>query len=121
MSARHWAVIGLMITALSWAGNALIARASAGMLPPICLSFWRGSLAVPLWVPLPLRGLRQHRSVSVDNGLRVAVSAALSSPSYNTLLYQAAQSTSAIPLTLVGTGLPVSAFFWSMLLLRQVP
>ncbi|CEA00284.1 membrane protein [Pseudomonas saudimassiliensis] len=121
MSARHWAVIGLMITALSWAGNALIARASAGMLPPIGLSFWRWSVALVLLLPFTLRGLWQYRRLLLDNGLRIAVLAALSISSYNTLLYQAAQSTSAINLTLVGTGLPVSAFFWSMLLLRQVP
>jgi drug/metabolite transporter (DMT)-like permease len=121
MSARHWAVIGLLITALAWAGNALIARASAGMLPPISLSFWRWSLALLLLLPFTLKGLWQSRKLLLDNWLRVALLAALSISSYNTLLYQAAQSTSAINLTLVGTGLPVTAFFWSVVLLRQWP
>src|SRR5690554_413472 len=121
MSARHWAVVGLLLTALAWAGNALIARASAGTLPPISLSFWRWTLALLLLLPFTIRGLWQYRGLLLDNGLRVVVLAALSISSYNTLLYQAAQSTSAINLTLVGTGLPVSAFFGSMLLLRQVP
>lgn len=121
MSARHWAVVGLLLTALAWAGNALIARASAGTLPPISLSFWRWTLALLLLLPFTIRGLWQYRGLLLDNRLRVVVLAALSISSYNTLLYQAAQSTSAINLTLVGTGLPVTAFFWSIVLLRQWP
>ncbi|HIZ49822.1 MAG TPA: DMT family transporter [Candidatus Pseudomonas excrementavium] len=121
MSARHWAVIGLLTTALAWAGNALIARASAGTLPPISLSFWRWSLALLLLLPFTIKGLWQYRRLLLDNWLRVVVLAALSISSYNTLLYQAAQSTTAINLTLVGTGLPVTAFFWSVVLLRQWP
>lgn len=121
MTLRHWAVIGLLITALAWAGNALIARGTAGMLPPISLSFWRWTLALLLLLPFTITGLWRYRKLLLENWMRVAVLAALSISSYNTLLYQAAQSTGAINLTLVGTGLPVTAFFWSVLLLRQWP
>lgn len=121
MTLRHWAVIGLLITALAWAGNALIARGTAGMLPPISLSFWRWTLALLLLLPFTLTGLWRYRRPLLKNWIHVAVLAALSISSYNTLLYQAAQSTGAINLTLVGTGLPVAAFFWSVLLLRQWP
>ena len=38
---RNGAIVGLVICTLAWAGNALVARATAGMLPPIGLSFWR--------------------------------------------------------------------------------
>lgn len=121
MSARHWAIMGLLLAALAWAGNALVARAAAGVLPPIGLSFWRWTLALLLLLPFTCKGLWQHRRLLLDNALRIAILAALSISSYNTLLYQAAQSTSAINLTLVGTGLPVAAFFWSIILLRQWP
>ncbi|WP_193075886.1 DMT family transporter [Pseudomonas sp. FME51] len=121
MTLRHWAVIGLLITALAWAGNALIARGTAGMLPPISLSFWRWTLALLLLLPFTITGLWRYRRLLLENWMRVAILAALSISSYNTLLYQAAQSTGAINLTLVGTGLPVTAFFWSVLLLRQWP
>lgn len=39
MTARYWAIVGLLITSLAWAGNALVARAAIGVLPPIGLSF----------------------------------------------------------------------------------
>lgn len=121
MSVRQRAVFWLVLTALAWAGNALIARAAIGILPPIGLSFWRWSLALILLLPFTARGLWQHRQALLASWKQLAVLAALSISSYNTLLYQAAQSTSAINLTLVGTGLPVAAFFWSVLLLRQWP
>ncbi|MEH6388719.1 DMT family transporter [Pseudomonas profundi] len=118
---RSWAVAGLVICTLAWAGNALVARATAGELPPIGLSFWRWTTALALLLPFTVRGLWQHREVLLTRWKHVVVLAALSISSYNTLLYQAAQSTTAINLTLVNTGLPVAAFIWSVLLLRIWP
>ncbi|GGI87698.1 DMT family transporter [Halopseudomonas pertucinogena] len=121
MTARYWAIFGLLLTSLAWAGNALIARAATGVLPPVGLSFWRWSLALFLLLPFTAKGVWQHRRVLLGNWKQIIVLSALSISSYNTLLYQAAQTTTAINLTLVGTGLPVAAFFWSVLLLRQWP
>lgn len=121
MTTRYWAIVGLLLASLAWAGNALIARAATGALPPIGLSFWRWSLALLLLLPFTAKGVWQHRRVLLANWKQVIVLSALSISTYNTLLYQAAQTTTAINLTLVGTGLPVAAFFWSVLLLRQWP
>ncbi len=118
---RALAICGLLICTLAWAGNALIARATAGMLPPISLSFWRWSTALLLLLPFTLSGLWLHRGVLWTHRYRVLVLAALSISTYNTLLYLAAQSTTAINITLVNTGLPVAAFLWSVLLLKQWP
>ncbi|PAU85701.1 EamA family transporter [Pseudomonas sp. WN033] len=121
MSARHMAMAGLLVCTLAWAGNALIARATAGLLPPIGLSFWRWTTALLLLLPFTVQGLWLHRQTLWRQRWRVAVLAALSISSYNTLLYLAAQSTTAINITLVNTGLPVAAFIWSVLLLREWP
>lgn len=118
---RSWAVAGLVICTLAWAGNALVARATAGDLPPTGLSFWRWTTAMILLLPFTFRGLWQYRDVLLARWRQVVILAALSISSYNTLLYQAAQSTTAINLTLVNTGLPVAAFIWSVLLLRIWP
>ncbi len=112
---------GLVICTLAWAGNALVARASAGLLPPVSLSFWRWATALMLVLPFTLQGLWRYRTVLLPRWRQLAVLAALSITSYNTLLYLAAQSTTAINITLVNTGLPVAAFVWSVVLLRQWP
>lgn len=116
---RNGAIVGLVICTLAWAGNALVARATAGMLPPIGLSFWRWLTALLLLLPFTLPSLYRHRDLLSVHWKQIAILAALSISSYNTLLYLAAQSTTAINITLVNTGLPVAAFIWSVVLLRQ--
>lgn len=119
--ARSWAMAGLVVCTLAWAGNALVARASAGLLPPVGLSFWRWVTAMCLLLPFTARGLWRYRDVLLTHWKQIAVLAAASITSYNTLLYVAAQSTTAINITLVNTGLPVSAFIWTLILLHQLP
>ncbi|MFN3580881.1 MAG: DMT family transporter [Pseudomonas sp.] len=118
---RYWAMAGLVLCTLAWAGNALIARASVGLLPPVGLSFWRWLVALLLLLPFTARSLYQHRRTLIAHRWQVVTLAALSISTYNTLLYLAAQSTTAINITLVNTGLPVSAFIWTLLLLQQWP
>tara|TARA_R110000796_G_scaffold241303_1_gene362653 strand:+ start:5678 stop:6577 length:900 start_codon:yes stop_codon:yes gene_type:complete len=120
-NARSWAMAGLVLCTMAWAGNALVARASAGMLPPVGLSFWRWVTAMCLLLPFTARGLWRYREVLRAHWKQIAVLAAASITSYNTLLYLAAQSTTAINITLVNTGLPVSAFIWTLILLHQLP
>lgn len=121
LQVRFWAMAGLVVCTLAWAGNALIARASAGMLPPIGLAFWRWVTAMCLLLPFTAGGLWRYREILLANWKQIIVLAAASITSYNTLLYLAAQSTSAINITLVNTGLPVSAFIWTLILLHQLP
>jgi len=112
---------GLVLGTMSWAGNALIARASAGLLPPVGLSFWRWTVALMLLLPFTAAGLWRHRRTLIAHRWQVLLLAALSISTYNTLLYLAAQSTTAINITLVNTGLPVAAFLWTLILLHELP
>lgn len=73
---RTWAVAGLVVCALAWAGNALVARATAGDLPPIGLSFWRWTTAMALLLPFTFRGLRQYRGVLIARWRHVVILAA---------------------------------------------
>ena len=43
----------LSITALCWAGNAIVGRLAAGHIPPVTLSFLRWSFAFLIILPLP--------------------------------------------------------------------
>lgn len=112
---------GLVAGTLAWAGNALIARASAGLLPPVGLSFWRWTTALLLLLPFTVVGLWRHRRTLMAHRWQVLVLAGLSITTYNTLLYLAAQSTTAINITLVNTGLPVAAFIWTLIILHEWP
>ena len=49
----------LSITALCWAGNAIVGRLAAGHIPPVTLSFLRWSLAFLLILPLTWKHLKR--------------------------------------------------------------
>lgn len=115
------AIVGLLLATLCWSGNALVARAVAGDIPPFALSFWRWSLALALLLPFVAKPLWQHRAQIRAAGWRLLVLAGLGIAGYNSLLYSAAQSTVAINITLVNTCLPLMTFVGAGLLLGDWP
>src|SRR6202045_5451626 len=60
---RNWLVnqpyLLLSITALFWAGNALVGRLAAGHIPPVTLSFLRWSLAFLIILPFAWKHLER--------------------------------------------------------------
>jgi drug/metabolite transporter (DMT)-like permease len=115
------ALAGLLLATLCWSGNALVARAFAGEIPPFALSFWRWSLALVLLLPFVAKPLWQHRTALRAAGWRLLVLAGLGIAGYNSLLYAAAQTTAAINITLVNTCLPLMTFIGAGLLLGEWP
>ncbi|HSX88875.1 MAG TPA: DMT family transporter, partial [Pseudomonas sp.] len=120
-SSRTLAALGLLLAVLCWAGNALVARAFAGEIPPFALSFWRWMLALALLLPFAALPLWRHRAAVRRAGWRLLVLGALGIAGYNSLLYSAAQTTAAINITLVNTCLPLMIFIGAGLLLGEWP
>lgn len=113
------AYAGLTLTAAFWAGNAVVARASVGDIPPLALSFWRWALALLVVLPFGLRPLWRQRDVLRRHWPRLWVLAALSVGAFNTLLYLAAQSTSALNIALVNSNMPIGVAILAWLILGQ--
>lgn len=109
----------LVLPPLFWAGNALVARATVGDLPPVALAFWRWILALAVILPFTGRDLWARRHVLLAHWRPLLGLALTSVAAYNTLLYLAVQSTTAINATLVGTSLPVMVLLLSWLWLGQ--
>ncbi|MDX1298652.1 MAG: DMT family transporter [Pseudomonas sp.] len=120
-SSERYAIAGLLLATLCWSGNALVARAFAGEIPPFALSFWRWSLALTLLLPFVAKPLWLHRAELRHAGWRLLVLAGLGIAAYNSLLYAAAQTTAAINITLVNTCLPLMTFIGAGLLLGEWP
>lgn len=103
---RLWLIL-LAVPPLLWAGNALVGRAVVGMLSPIELAFWRWLLALALLLPFTLRSLLEHRPL-LRAHWKVVIGLGLTSvAAYNTLLYMAVHSTTAINATLMGASMPL--------------
>ncbi|WP_422601298.1 DMT family transporter [Pseudomonas sp.] len=120
-SSRSLAMLGLLLAVLCWSGNALVARAFAGEIPALALSFWRWCLALSLLLPFVLAPLWRHRPELRAAGWRLLVLGGLGIAGYNSMLYSAAQTTAAINITLVNTCLPLMTFIGAGLLLGEWP
>ncbi len=120
--ARGWIAnqpyVLLSITALCWAGNAIVGRLAAGHIPPVTLSFLRWSLAFLIILPLAWKQLRQDwPAIRSKLGVMIALSVT-GIGAFNTLQYWSLEYTQALNTLLLQSGGPLIVALWSMLLLR---
>lgn len=120
-SSRQWAMAGLILTTLFWAGNALVARGTSESIPPFALSFWRWLIPTVYLLPFTLRALSRYREELLANWGQVIGLAFFSVGAYNTILYLAAQSTGAINIALVSSTMPLMIVLFSAVILRTLP
>lgn len=113
--------LGLIFGILFWSGNALVARAVLGHIPPLSLGFWRWTLALVCLLPFVAVPLWRQRAAILRGGWRLVVLSGLSISAYNALLYYAAQTTEAINITLVSTCLPLATYIGAGLMFNEWP
>lgn len=109
----------LLLTAAFWAGNAVIARGSVGTMPPLALSFWRWLAALLILLPFGLPRLRSQWPLIRRHLPILTVLAATSVAAYNTMLYLALQTTTAINAMLVASSMPMVIILLSWLWLGE--
>lgn len=111
------AYIGLTLTPLFWAGNAVVGRGVVDTIPPLSLSFWRWVLALLILLPVGLPRVRQQWPLVQQHWRALVLLAALSVSAFNSLLYLAAQTTTALNISLVNATIPVmvALLAWAIL------
>lgn len=114
---RHHAL--LVLPVLFWAGNVFVGRATVGQVPPIALSFWRWALALIIILPFTWRQVGAALPVLRARWGLVVVLSLFSVTAYNTLLYLALQTTTAINATLVAASMPVMMLILARLWLKE--
>ncbi|MDO9563716.1 MAG: DMT family transporter [Bradyrhizobium sp.] len=107
----------LSITALCWAGNAIVGRLAAGHIPPVTLSFLRWSLAFLIILPFAWKHLvRDWGAIRGRLGTMVILSVTGIS-AFNTMQYWALEHTQALNTLLLQSSTPLFVAIWSLLLL----
>lgn len=101
------ACVALSFTSLFWAGNAVVARAVSVDVPPMALSFWRWVVAFLVLLPFAWPHLRVALPIARRHWRLMTLLAFLSAGIFNTLLYLAAQVTTAVNITLVNSTMPI--------------
>jgi drug/metabolite transporter (DMT)-like permease len=107
----------LSITALCWAGNAIVGRLAAGHIPPVTLSFLRWSLAFLVILPFAWKHLvRDWAAIRERLGTMVVLSVT-GIGAFNTLQYWALEHTQALNTLLLQSAGPLFVAVWSLILL----
>ena len=113
------ATIGLLVLPpLMWAGNSILGRVVADMVPPITLNFFRWLLAFLLLLPWGWR-LLLPSSASWPNWRRYAVLSLLGVGCYNSFQYLALHTSTPINVTLVASSVPVFMLAMGALWFKQ--
>src|SRR5260370_21178512 len=107
----------LSITALCWAGNAIVGRLAAGHIPPVTLSFLRWSFAFLLILPFAWKHLvRDWPAIRSRLGLMIPLSIT-GIGVFNTMQYWALEHTQALNTLLLQSAGPLIVAVWSLILL----
>jgi drug/metabolite transporter (DMT)-like permease len=107
----------LCITALCWAGNAIVGRLAAGHIPPVTLSFLRWSFAFLLILPFAWKHMvRDWDAIRSRLGIMIVLSIT-GIGAFNTLQYWALEHTQALNTLLLQSAAPLIVAVWSLLLL----
>ncbi len=96
----------LSMAPLCWAGNVVLARGMADLIPPVAFAFWRWTLAFVLILPFSWRHLKADWPTAVSGWKMLAVLAVLGISTFNTLLYTAVHTTTAINGSLIQSTMP---------------
>src|SRR3982075_936454 len=107
----------LSVTALCWAGNAIVGRLAAGHIPPVTLSFLRWSFAFLVILPFAWNHLRRDwGAIRARLGTMIVLSIT-GIGAFNTLQYWALEHTQALNTLLLQSAGPLFVAVWSLILL----
>lgn len=107
----------LCITAMCWAGNAIVGRLAAGHIPPVTLSFLRWFVAFLIILPVAWKHLAQDWAAIRKNLGMMMLLSFTGISAFNTLQYWALEHTQALNTLLLQSSVPLMVAVWSLVLL----
>ena len=103
-----------------WSGNFIIARGLIDTIPPVSLAYWRWLVAVIALAPIAIKPLMADWPVIKENMLYICITSILGVSVFNTLIYIASHTTTAINLSLIAITFPVFIILLSRILYHEL-
>ena len=108
----------LALTTLFWAGNFNVGRAISVDVPPLGLSFWRWAVAFTILLPFAYGPMKQQWPALKRHFKLILVLSLFGVGAFNSLVYLALQTTTAINVAMIQSTCPIliiiiSTVFWS--------
>ncbi len=114
-----WPFLLLTLPPLFWAGNAVLARGVVDLIPPVALAFWRWAVALGLILPFAWRQVLRDLPRARQGWKVLLLLGFTGIACFNTLLYAAAHTTTAINIALMQTAMPAVIILITFLLFRE--
>ncbi|OEU49803.1 MAG: multidrug transporter [Desulfobulbaceae bacterium S5133MH15] len=110
----------LLLSALFWSGNFVLSRGMHADIPPLSLSFWRWTVALLILLCFSMRHLWGQKQIVRKHIRFIAVQGLLGVAGFNSLIYIAVQTTTAINAVLVNSCIPVLIAVFSWILYKEM-
>jgi drug/metabolite transporter (DMT)-like permease len=109
-----------IIACIIWSGNFIVARAFIHDVPPVAMSFFRWLVATLILLPFAAPTLNQEKHLILQNKSYFFWTSLFGVAIFNTFLYIAAHTTSAINMALIGTcSSPIFSVFLAVIFLKE--
>jgi drug/metabolite transporter (DMT)-like permease len=109
----------LALAPLCWAGNIVLARGVADIIPPISFAFWRWTVAIIILLPFTWAHLRRDWPRVMKSRKILILLSMLGLAVFNTLLYTAVHTTTAINGALIQTVMPAIIILFTLLYFHE--
>lgn len=109
----------LPIAPLCWGGNIVLARGIYDIMPPVAFAFWRWAIAFLLLLPFFWRQTRRDFSTALRHWKIISLLAFFGVSCFNTLLYTAMHTTTAINGALIQTTMPAVIILITLLFFKE--
>ena len=100
-------ILFALCATLLWSVNFVIASGIKGHIPPVGLAFWRWTIACVVLAPFAIKSTIRNRLEIKKNIRFLALTAVLGITIFNTLIYFAGKTTSAVNLSLIAISIPL--------------
>lgn len=104
---------------LCWAGNIVLARGVIDLIPPVSLAFWRWATAFAILLPFTWKYARNDWKTALFHWKIILLLSIFGITCFNTLLYMAVHTITAINGALVQTTMPAVIIIICMILYKE--
>ena len=112
-------VVYALVATLLWSVNMVIASGIKGHIPPVGMAFWRWSVACLFLAPFAIKSTLSHFSIVKKNIWYLLLTAFFGVTIFNTLVYFAGRTTSAVNLSLIAISIPIFIVSLSRILFKE--
>ncbi|MCK5835810.1 MAG: DMT family transporter [Desulfobacula sp.] len=102
-----------------WSGNFIVARGLSDHIPPVTLAFFRWMTAVLVFAPFAIRGMIREWAKIRKHLVYFGITAFIGITSFNTFIYIAGHTTTAMNLSLIAITFPIFIMLFSRILYQE--